>query len=287
MDDNIQKHLAFVSTVDCGSVSRAAKMLGYSQSAVSRMISDLEQDWGMQLLVRDRTGARLTAEGAEVLAASRELCAAYRSLQDRVQKVRGLESGTVRIGTISSIATHKLPEVIAAFRKDYPGIEYKLLLGDYSEIERWLLEGRVDCGFLRMPCNSKFNATPFMKDEFMAVLPEDHALAKRKTLPLEALCDETFLALEHGNDTEVARLFEDAGLAPNTSLSTWDDYAIMAMVERGLGVAILPSLVLTRTPYKLAIRPLSPKRFREIGFATKASTQPSLPVRRFAEYLMA
>lgn len=285
MDDSVQKHMAFVTAVECGSVTQAADLLGYSQSAVSRMISDLEKEWGVALLRRDRAGARLTAEGAEILPASQEMCAAYRALRLRVDEVRGLEVGKVRIGTISSVATHRLPAIVSAFRKDYPGIDYELLLGDYSDIDRWIREGRVDCGFLRLPCGNGFQAVPFERDELMAVLPSGHPLALDDAVPLAALCEEPFLALEHGSDTEVARLFDEAGLNPHVKLTTWDDYAIMAMVEEGLGLAVLPSLILQRVPYSVVARPLDPPTFREIGFVLKAGREPSLPVKRFADYL--
>ena len=285
MDENVQKHLAFTTTVEVGSLTRAGELLGYSQSAVSRMISDLEREWGLAILRRDRAGVRLTAEGAELLPASRALVASWRSLREHVNEVRGLATGTVRIGTISSIATHRLPAIIAAFRADFPGIDYELLLGDYTQIETWLKEGRVDCGFVRSPADRALACEPFERDELMAVLPENHPLATCKAVPLEAFCEEPFLALEHGADTEVAKLFADAGLTPHVDLATWDDYAVMAMVERGLGLAILPSLILQRIPYRVVCRPLTKPHFRQLAFATRADMEPSLPVKKFREYL--
>lgn len=285
MDQNIQKHLAFVTAVEYDSLTRAAEALGFSQSAISRMISDLEREWGIVLLRRDRTGVRLTAEGAEVLPTSRALCAAYQAVRQRVDEVRGLETGKVRIGTISSIATHRLPAIIKAFRTDYPGIDYELLLGDYSDIERWLNEGRVDCGFLRKPCSKAFSTVPFERDEFLAILPMGHRLSDLVAVPRAALCEEPFMALEHDGDTEVAQIFASAGLRPHVDLSTWDDYAIMAMVECNLGLAVLPSLILKRTPYKIVSKPLSPPAFREIVFATRADMEPSRSVERLIEYL--
>lgn len=68
-----------------------------------------------------------------------------------VDALNGLQPGLIRIGTFSGVATHWLPKAIQEFQKDYPNIDYELLLGDYREIEQWILEGRVDCGFLCLP----------------------------------------------------------------------------------------------------------------------------------------
>lgn len=286
LDTSIQRHRAFVETVACGSLTKAAARLHCSQSSVSRMVADLEREWGVSLLRRDRAGTELTSDGEALLPASRGICEAYRAMREQVDEIRGLATGHLRIGTISSVATYRLPDAVAAFRRDYPGIDYELLLGDYSDIERWLREGRVDCGFLRVPHARGIDSVLYETDELMAVLPEEHPLARLDALPLEAFLDEPFLALEHGTDTEVAELFEQAEISLDVALTTWDDYAIMAMVEKGLGLAILPSLILQRVPYRVAARPLAPRAFRSLVFATKAGVGPTLAVQRFREYLL-
>ena len=151
MDKNLQKYMAFVKTVEYGSFTKAADMLHYSQSGVSRMIHDLEQEWKVVLLERGKAGVRLTGDGIKILPHAKAVCMEYEKLQMQVDELNGLRSGMIRIGTFSSVATHWLPNIIKEFQKDYPGIDYELLLGDYTEIEEWIAEGRVDCGFLRLP----------------------------------------------------------------------------------------------------------------------------------------
>ena len=108
------------------------------QSAVSKIIIDLERECGATLFERSRSGVQITAEGLTLLPAAREVVAAQQSFETRVAEVHNLDSGLIRIGTISSIATHWLPKIIAAFQTDYPGIRYELFLGDYEELEaRW------------------------------------------------------------------------------------------------------------------------------------------------------
>lgn len=156
MDMNILKYLAFVKTVEYGSFTRAADVLHYSQSGVSRMIRDLESEWSVTLLERSRTGVALTSAGSRLLPLAKSLCDQYRRLQTEVDDLHGVQSGLIRIGVFSSVATHCLPNIIRAFQRDYPGIDYELLLGDYTEIETWIAQGRVDCGFLRLPTVPSF-----------------------------------------------------------------------------------------------------------------------------------
>lgn len=161
MDTNLQKYLALMKTAQCASFTKAAEALSYSQSGISRMIQDLETQWQVSLLERSRTGVRLTSDGLALLPYVQEVCDAYDRLQRQVDALNGLQSGLIRIGTFSSAATHWLPNIIREFQKDYPNIDYELLLGDYTEIETWILEGRVDCGFLRLPTNSQLETIFF------------------------------------------------------------------------------------------------------------------------------
>ena len=179
MDMNLLKYLAFAKTVEFGSFTKAAEILNYSQSGISRMISDLEKDWNLTLLERNRTGICLTSDGARLLPYVQNLCKEYQNLQMQADDLRGIQSGLIRIGTFSSVATHWLPKIIAAFQNDYPGIDYELLLGDYTEIESRFASGRVDCGFLRIPTRSDFDTLPLAKDRLLAILPEGHPLTNQ------------------------------------------------------------------------------------------------------------
>ena len=144
MDANIQKYQAFVEVADAGSFTKAAETLAYSQSGISHMVSDLERDWGVALFERSRRGVVLTGDGARLLPEARALCESFRALEATVDEVRGLETGLIRIGVFPSVAAHWIPRIIKRFSADYPGIDYKLRVGDYTEIEEWIADGKVD-----------------------------------------------------------------------------------------------------------------------------------------------
>lgn len=284
-DSNIQKYLSFVKTVELGSFSKAAEALNYSQSGISRMIADLEKEWNIVLLERDRNGVRLTSDGLRLLPFAQNLCVEYDRLQDEVDELNGIQSGLIRIGTFSSVATHWLPKIIKEFQKDYPNLEYEMLLGDYTEIEDWIATGRVDCGFLRLPTNPNFDTIELAQDELMAIIPVDHPFAQADVFPVDELGKEPFMLLEKGGKAEISAIFQKNHISPDVKFTTWDDYAIMSMVEQGLGISILPNLILKRIPYNILAKPLSVPAHRTIGIAMKSRRTLSAATRKFMEYL--
>lgn len=285
MDMNILKYLAFIRTVEYGSFTKAAEILNYSQSGISRMINDLEKEWEITLLERNRSGVKLTSDGSRLFPYAKGLCNEYQKLQMQIDNLHGVQSGIIRIGTFSSVATHWLPNIIKAFQKDYPGIDYELLLGDYTEIEKWISEGRVDCGFLRLPTKPEFETILLTRDKLLAILPENHPLADCKKVPIAALCDEPFMLLEKGAKAEISEVFERNNLTPKVYFTTWDDYAIMSMAESGLGISILPELILKRIPYRIVANELDVPAYRDIALALRERKTASLAVKKFLEYL--
>lgn len=285
MDMNLLKYMAFVKTVEYGSFTKASEILHYSQSGISRMIGDLEREWHIALLERNRSGVKLTSDGSRLLPYARKLCEEYQKMQMQVDDLRGVQTGLIRIGTFSSVATHWLPNIIRAFQKDYPGVDYELLLGDYTEIETWIAQGRADCGFLRLPTAAEFETVTLQQDPLLAILPEGHPLTRLDKVPLEALCREPFLLLAKDGNEEIAHVFARHGLQPRVHFTTWDDYAIMSMVESGLGVSMLPQLILKRIPYRIVAKEVDVPAYRTIAFAVREGKTVSLEVKRFMEYL--
>lgn len=285
MEANLQKYIAFVKTVELGSFSKAAQALNYSQSGISRMIADLEKDWGINLLERNKSGIKLTSDGTKMLPYARSLCEEYAKLQMEVDELNGVESGLIRIGTFSSAASLWLPNIIAEFQKKYPNVDYELMLGDYTEIQDWVLNGSVDCGFLPLPVDPSLEAIFLERDELMVVMPPDHPLASLDTFPVKELTNEPFMLLEKGAKAEVAEILEKNGVSPRIRFTTWDDYAIMAMVEKGLGISILTEMILRRCPYNIITKSLDKPAYRDIALVFRGQETSSAALRRFIEYL--
>ena len=119
----------------------------------------------------------------------------------------------------------------------------------------------------------------------MAIIPENHRLSDCEKFPVAALCDAPFMLLEKGAKAEVSEILERCGLTLKVHLTTWDDSAIMSMAESGLGISILPQLILKRVPHKIIVKELDVPAYRNIGLALRSKKTASLAVKRFIEYL--
>ncbi|MFA1710964.1 LysR family transcriptional regulator [Peribacillus frigoritolerans] len=282
---NIQKYMAFVKAAEFGSFTKAAEALDYTQSGISRMINDLETEWGVFLFERGRAGISLTSDGLNLLPQLKRICNEHEILMTQIEDLHDMQSGMIRIGTFSSVATHWLPKIIRIFKKDYPKIDFEFLLGDYTEIESWILNGRVDFGFVRLPSKTELETTFLEQDRLLVVIPQNHPLANCEKFPINDLLNSPFMLLEKGAKAEISEIFEKHHISPQVKFTTWDDYAIMSMVENGLGISILPELILQRIPHKIIAKELEVPAFRSIGIAMREQKSLSLASKRFLEYL--
>ena len=272
----MQKYIALLKVIEVGSFTKAAELLGYTQPSLSQMIASLEKELSVQLIHRSRYGIRLTPEGEHLMPYIESAVRQYESMRQAVKEVSGLESGSVRIGTFSSITCHWLPAVIEDFWSAHPKIRLHLLQGDYTSIAEWVRIGLIDFGFVNPDAIQGMATRELFSDEFHAILPKDHPLAVKETVSLTDMANEPFLLLEEGQYSEPLEAFRAAGLTPDIRLSGHDDYSILSMVERGLGVSILPELVLRKTAYQIVSRQLDPPVVRKIGIVMKE--QGSLPL---------
>lgn len=181
---NLNKYQILLKTVELGSITRAAEALGYTQSAVSRVIADLEREWDMELLTRSRTGVVLSSSGAALLPYVQAVCNAGRELEEQVAELHGLTRGTLRVATFASVSIHWLPAIMKEFLGRYPGIQFDLVSNwEFAEVEDLLRQGQADCGFLGLPAGPGLETYPLFRDELMAVLPLDHPWQRPPTIP--------------------------------------------------------------------------------------------------------
>jgi DNA-binding transcriptional LysR family regulator len=282
---SMNKYEAFVRAVELGSLTRAAEALGVTQSAVSHMIGSLEEEFGFSLLRRGRSGAVPTADGERVLPAIRGMLNHSEQLSQIVASIRGLDSGTVRIGTFTSVAVHWLPGMIKAFQADYPNVEIKLMNGDYHDVEQWLAEGSVDLGFVALPSRPEFRIVPLIEDRLLAIVPRDHRLASLPRFPMAEVENEPFISLLESSDQDARRALEKLGLKPKVRFTTKDDYAIIAMVEQGLGISIMPELLLGGRSDNVCVMELQPGASRTLGLAIPGADRAGPATLRFADYV--
>ena len=283
---SIQKYQVFLHVMEAGSVSRAAEDMGLTQSAVSHALSSLEEEFGFKLLTRSRAGVRLSSEGKRILPAIRDILSAEERLRETVSSIHGLSTGTIRVASFSSVAVHWLPAMLKAFQEQYPQIRFKLLNGDYHDVEQWLEEGAVDLGFVSLPTRAPGKVTPLMEDRLLVILPKDHPLASLDSFPIGYARQETFISLLESSDHDLRRALDAEGIRPHIRFITKDDYAIIAMVEQGLGIAIMPELLLRGRTDNIAALELKPQARRTIALAVTEQGQQSPAARMFADFVI-
>lgn len=282
----MNRYIALQKIMELGSFTKAAEALGYTQSSISQMIASLENELSIKLLIRSRHGVKLTIEGTELYPFIERTILQYRAMQEKVNEIKGLETGIIRVGTFSSITCHWMPQLIKGFQQRYPNVQFLFHQGDYTSIQEWIKTGAVDFGFVTPPAVTDLE-TIIMKDgEMLAILPKNHPLADRTSIRVGEISKDPYILMEEGHFSEPLNAFEAAGLKPNIKYTIHDDYAVMTMVEADLGVSILAELVLQRTNFDIAKIPLDPPIYRTLAIAYK--DRHSLPVasQYFIKYLM-
>jgi DNA-binding transcriptional LysR family regulator len=277
----ISKYEVFQSVVELGSLTKAAESLNLTQSGVSHAIASLETELGFSLLTRDRAGVTLTTNGELILKYVRETLQCNDRLRQKVAEIKGLEIGTVRIGTFTSVSSQWLPSIIKEFKKQHPTIEIKLAEGDYDDINRWILNGTVDFGFVSLPVTQSFEFIPLKKDKMLCVLPSEHPLQYQDQISFDQIKEEEFIMPKWGNTGDVRRILIENNLKPKIKYEVVEDQAIIAMVQNGLGISILPEMVLLHNTHNIHIANLEKPAYRTIGIALNSIKNTSPAARKF------
>ena len=280
---NTSKYEAFIKSAELKSITRAAEALGYTQSGVTHMINALEDELGLTLLQRGRSGVGATSDGDELMPYVRAVCDKERALRIKVSELKGLVSGTLRVGTFTSISVQWFPAILRSFRSEYPDIRVEMWNDDDLVIARLLAQGTIDCAFVEMPTQEPFSVEWLARDPIFAIVPEGHPLAGKEAVTKDDLEQYPFI---WETDTVASTEYWSRRFAPTKppEMSTSDDYAIMAMVENGLGVSVLPELVMQHTDRRIVKKELKPQAYRDLGIAVNLGQKPSAAARAFIDH---
>ncbi len=282
----LSRYEIFCKVIESGSFTKVAQLLGYSQSAVSQTIKNLEQEIGLTLIERRKDGIRLTADGRQYFPYLQAIHSAEMALAQKRREMQGLENSTIRIGTFTSVSRNILPPLLKAFKDAYPTVTFVLRQGEYTSIGQWIQDGSIDFGFVHADAVSGIEMHILYEDEMIAVLPNTHPLATQQQLSLQALAQEPFILLDEGEYSVPMTAFQRVHLKPQIAYEVYDDYTILAMVKQGLGVSILYQLVLNGFERDFAIRPIVETPKRVVALAWKNWNTMSYASRCFAEFIM-
>ncbi len=283
---NPSKYEIFLKAAETKSFTKTADYFQYTQSAISQAVKSMERDFGITLFLRTHEGLILSAEGESIHAAILEIVQKQRLLEEEISRIHKTQSGTVRLGAYNSISCHWLPGCIQEFQKIYPNIRFDLYQEDDQHLLKALQKGTVDILIISNPTKKEYKFTPLITDPFILVLPPDHPLAGKEEISLRELAAEPFICIPDGYKKPISHMCNEANIHPHIAYNMIDDNAVLAMVEKGFGVSILPKLITYRTIYNIAIAYPKEKMTREIGFITRTNDYTPWAIRKFTEFAL-
>jgi DNA-binding transcriptional LysR family regulator len=275
-----------VECADRGSVTAAAEALGYTPSAVSQLISGLEDELGLKLLIRSSKGVRLTAEGQAIMPKVRNFLAREKEIYQTADELRGVVSGSLSLAVYPSVAITWLPEIVRSFKNDYPGIHIDIMEGIRSDIYSNLNQNKADLAILTYCDPMPYEWTPLCDTSVVAVLTEDHELAGLSEFPI-AECENYDLIIgSWGKEQEILNIFDKYDLHPSIRYTTYDTPATLAMVRMGLGISLVNELSSRVWNEHLVKLPLDPPENVTFGIAITSSEHMTSAARKFIGYAL-
>ena len=277
---------AFLESVERGSFKAAAEAMGYTPSAISQLVSALEKELGLTLLIRSKKGVKVTPEGSRLTPIVRSYLAREKEMYELAEEMQGLSVGNLTIAAYPSVATTWLPEIVRRFQRDYPKIEFSIMEGVRQEIFHHLDQHEADMAFLAYAEPMNYEWIPLAEEEMIAVLPEHHplALSGAKSYPAADFEKDDFIMTSWGQDAEVLEVFRKNNISPHVRYTTYDTPASLAMVRMGLGVSMCNELAAQYWNDHLVKLPLDPPSRVTFGIAYTDFDHMTAAAKKFLDY---
>ena len=237
------KYRPIIVTAECGTLTRAGKILGYTQPSLGYIISNLETELGVKIFHRDQRGVRLTEAGASIIDIMRQI----EDMEDHLREViHTSQESLLRVGIFPSVSAQWIPGIIAAFRESYPNTAIKL------QHQSWYLDGELgvkehtlECAFFTGKCPPGLEAVALYQDPYYLVVSADHPLAGQEAVALSSLTGaERFIPTNESFDSESAiwDVYQTFSQSNLVDFEPQENHMAIAMTEAGLGMTILPGL---------------------------------------------
>ncbi|MDD5921622.1 MAG: LysR family transcriptional regulator [Eubacteriales bacterium] len=281
----MNKYQTFLKIVELGSFTDAARELNYSQSAISHMIHSLEEELGIPLFIRSKSGLQMTYECTQVIPLIREMVQTEKNLSQKCRSLRDGKSGVVRIATFATLTGSILPSVLKSFHAAWPNINFDFKQGYYREIENWVSKDVSDFGITNISDIRDFQTKLLFKEPLRLVVPSDDPLANEKSVDLRAIQDHPFIVLNEGDEKDFLNTLESQGISLNIQFRLADDNSILNMIEQGLGYAILPELAILASRADFREIPFEPAIHRTVGIIYKNKDALSSASLHFLDHL--
>jgi len=274
-----------LTVVETGSFKRAADLLGYTQAGISYIINSLEDEWGIKLFYREHGGVRLTSDGEALLPLIRQADLAERSIMDRINDLKGLNAGKVRVSTFNAVSIHWLPRIIRTFKEKYPAIDFEIISSeDNQENEHLIFSREVDCGFLPEVPSAEIEYFELLKDSYMVAVAANHPSAGEASYPVTKIYDDSYIMLAFDRSDFYNKIFPE-GKRPKPAFIADNEVAALSMISENLGVGIFSQLLSGDAQYPVSFIPLDPPTTRTVGIGVRSMKTCTTATRQFIQHV--
>ncbi|MBC2057794.1 LysR family transcriptional regulator [Listeria booriae] len=282
----------FIEVARTEHMTQASDELHVAQSAVSRQITKLEEELGIKLFDRIGRNMQLTAVGEDFLKQAKIALNELQKAQAIVEEYADPTIGEIRVGLPNSIATKVLPAVISAFREKYPRITYQFMEGSNRDLKQMLIAGDLDVTFLSPVPEENEEIMPhrFFDEKLKLIVPSGHRLAKKHSVALKDLAEEKFIL--YPQDFDLYHLVDESarskGFSPEIIFQSRDFHTIQGLVGAGLGISILPEMILDGAIFKetRSIALMDQELRRSVGIITTKKRNMSPSETLFRDFLL-
>jgi DNA-binding transcriptional LysR family regulator len=233
----------FCDLAETESFTKAAQINSVTQSAVSQQISALERTFKSLLIERSKKKFRLTREGQVLYDYSKQIIQTYESLHSKLQELKDIISGTIRVATIYSIGLHDLPPYIKRFMKSYPTVNIHVEYRRANQVYEDVLSNVVDLGLVAYPAkDSKLEIIPLRKEPLILIAHPQHPFSKQKSIKLKALAGQKVISFEPDIPTRKAldKIFKEHDVEVNHIMEFDNVETVKRAVEIDAGISIVP-----------------------------------------------
>lgn len=264
-----KKYEALLLSVELGSFSKAADKLGITQSGLTHMMNSLEKEIGFSVLSRNFNGVQLTPKGEKLLEDIKNLVESSRRLQNKINYIKESSKKTITIGSSTSVSIAWVLPIIKEFNREYPDINVEIRGGTIEQNYSWVKDGLVDFAFASNQQDAQTAFIHLNDDPLVAVLPEEYENSAEH-FDIQLFEGEKVIMPCFGFEKDIMRALSQYGIEPILRPTAVDDEVILKMVEAGLGISILSSLVIKNKNYHFIAKPINPPLSRDLGIILKS-----------------
>lgn len=266
----MNKYDVILEVYKTGSFTKTAQNLNYSQSAVSQAIKAFEAEMGFPIFKRTNSGVKLLPAATDVIQSLKVINQEQEKLNRISDAMTKSESGIVRLGLFFSFAITYFPKLLKEFTDLHPFIRFEIFTGNQDEISEKLARGDIDIAFTSKDSVLDFSYEEVIRDEFMAVIPMNHALSSSVSLSIHDFNSLSYILSGEKFNFEIGKIIRSVPIKPNYTLEISDEMVALKLIEAGFGVGIFSKFFLDSIPNhaNVVIRPFKEHYYRSLVIAT-------------------